>query len=129
MMFVDDHANANFPKVMNGQPNGGYVEVSMPGGSMSDPMNGFNKVRLRVPMEKRCVDPSFLLLHTLKSLRNSTRYFAAPLPEINWPPEIRDYNSRFTRMLDSIKKRHDPTVTTVAQGVRSVMQPLRVIPV
>lgn len=30
---------------------------------------------------------------------------------------MRDYNTRFTKVLDSIKKRHDPTVTTVAQGV------------
>ncbi|ESK96448.1 pyruvate dehydrogenase kinase [Moniliophthora roreri MCA 2997] len=98
MLFVDDYANANFPKLMNGQPNGGLgAEVTLQGGSMSDPMNGFNKVRLRVPMEKR--------------------YFAASLPEINWPPEIRDYNTRFTKMLEAIKTRHDPTVTTVAQGV------------
>jgi pyruvate dehydrogenase kinase 2/3/4 len=30
---------------------------------------------------------------------------------------VRDYNARFTRVLESIKHRHDPTVTTVAQGV------------
>jgi len=34
-----------------------------------------------------------------------------------WPPEIHEYNRRFTRTLDAIKRRHDPTVTTVAQGV------------
>ena len=36
---------------------------------------------------------------------------------VEWPPEIHDYNNRFTRCLDAIKRRHDPTVTTVAQGV------------
>ena len=34
-----------------------------------------------------------------------------------WPPEVRDYNRRFTKTLELIKRRHDPTVTTVAQGV------------
>ncbi|KAF8992734.1 mitochondrial pyruvate dehydrogenase [Cyathus striatus] len=34
-----------------------------------------------------------------------------------WPPEVKDYNKRFTKMLEHIKSRHDPTVTTVAQGV------------
>ncbi|GBE83736.1 alpha-ketoacid dehydrogenase kinase [Sparassis latifolia] len=36
---------------------------------------------------------------------------------IQWPPEVRDYNRRITKTLEIIKKRHDPTVTTVAQGV------------
>jgi len=30
---------------------------------------------------------------------------------------VRDYNYRFTKTLEAIKRRHDPTVTTVAQGV------------
>ena len=30
---------------------------------------------------------------------------------------MRDYNRQFTKTLEMIKKRHDPTVTTVAQGV------------
>ena len=34
-----------------------------------------------------------------------------------WPPELHDYNARFTKLLEAIKRRHDPTVTTVAQGV------------
>ncbi|KAF9031782.1 mitochondrial pyruvate dehydrogenase [Panaeolus papilionaceus] len=58
--------------------------------------NGFNKLRLRVPMERR--------------------YFANT-QHINWPPELQDYNKRFTKLLEHIKSRHDPTVTTVAQGV------------
>jgi pyruvate dehydrogenase kinase 2/3/4 len=44
------------------------------------------------------------------------RYYASTTG-IDWPPEVRDYNSRFTKALDAIKRRHDPTVTTVAQGV------------
>ena len=44
------------------------------------------------------------------------RYYAR-ISNTEWPPEIHDYNSRFTKTLDTIKRRHDPTVTTVAQGV------------
>jgi pyruvate dehydrogenase kinase 2/3/4 len=36
---------------------------------------------------------------------------------IEWPPEVHEYNKRFTKALEAIKRRHDPTVTTVAQGV------------
>lgn len=44
------------------------------------------------------------------------RYYAKT-GNINWPPEVHDYNKRFTKTLDAIKRRHDPTVTTTAQGV------------
>ena len=44
------------------------------------------------------------------------RYYAQTLSHA-YPPEVHDYNARFTKMLDAIKRRHDPTVTTVAQGV------------
>ncbi|KAG0144818.1 hypothetical protein CROQUDRAFT_79530 [Cronartium quercuum f. sp. fusiforme G11] len=36
---------------------------------------------------------------------------------IKWPPEVYDYNERFTQALSVIKRRHDPVVTTVAQGI------------
>ncbi|THH04734.1 hypothetical protein EW145_g5304, partial [Phellinidium pouzarii] len=45
------------------------------------------------------------------------RYYAAVDSSPTWPPELHDYNARFTRLLENIKRRHDPTVTTVAQGV------------
>ena len=45
------------------------------------------------------------------------RYYVNPQRNIDWPPEVRDYNASFTRLLEKIKRRHDPTVTTVAQGV------------
>lgn len=45
-----------------------------------------------------------------------SRYYANT-NNIHWPPEVQDYNKRFTKMLEHIKSRHDPTVTTVAQGV------------
>lgn len=45
------------------------------------------------------------------------RYFSPPPPTIIYPPEVHDYNEKFTELLQVIKHRHDPTVTTVAQGV------------
>lgn len=45
------------------------------------------------------------------------RRYYAKTSGVHWPPEVRDYNNRFTKILDAIKRRHDPTVTTVAQGV------------
>jgi len=57
---------------------------------------GIDKSKLRVPIEKR---------------------YYAETPEIEFPPELHDYNARFTKVLEAIKRRHDPTVTTVAQGV------------
>ncbi len=48
---------------------------------------------------------------------NEWRRYFANTSSIVWPPEVRDYNKQFTKTLELIKKRHDPTVTTVAQGV------------
>lgn len=48
---------------------------------------------------------------------DSIRYFSPPPKDTVYPPEVHDYNDRFTELLQNIKKRHDPTVTTVAQGV------------
>jgi pyruvate dehydrogenase kinase 2/3/4 len=46
------------------------------------------------------------------------RYFPVPdIPSHSFPPELHEYNAQFTRTLENIKRRHDPTVTTVAQGV------------
>jgi pyruvate dehydrogenase kinase 2/3/4 len=30
---------------------------------------------------------------------------------------VHDYNERFTKVLSNIKRRHDPVVTTIAQGI------------
>ncbi|OSC97374.1 alpha-ketoacid dehydrogenase kinase N-terminal domain-containing protein [Trametes coccinea BRFM310] len=53
--------------------------------------------KMRIPMERR--------------------YYANMSHIHEWPPEVREYNRAFTKTLEAIKKRHDPTVTTVAQGV------------
>ncbi|CAD6589851.1 MAG: hypothetical protein TREMPRED_005542, partial [Tremellales sp. Tagirdzhanova-0007] len=58
---------------------------------------GAGGTRLRIPIERR--------------------YFSPPPSDTHYPPEVHDYNDRFTSLLQCIKKRHDPTVTTVAQGV------------
>ncbi|MCO5558443.1 hypothetical protein L7F22_012026 [Adiantum nelumboides] len=44
------------------------------------------------------------------------RYYASH-EGIEWPREVYDYNERFTKTLELIKKRHDAVVTTLAQGV------------
>ncbi|EKM74801.1 hypothetical protein AGABI1DRAFT_123518 [Agaricus bisporus var. burnettii JB137-S8] len=72
------------------------LETTFSSGNTTGNGNGFNKLRLRVPMERR--------------------YYAST-NQSKWPPEVQDYNQRFTKLLEHIKTRHDPTVTTVAQGV------------
>ncbi|KAI9817055.1 MAG: hypothetical protein M1832_004773 [Thelocarpon impressellum] len=45
------------------------------------------------------------------------RYYATVDDGLEWPPELHDYNKRFAKTLDMIKRRHDSVVTTIAQGV------------
>ncbi|KIW14319.1 hypothetical protein PV08_07101 [Exophiala spinifera] len=52
-----------------------------------------------------------------KSSLNSRRYYAATDDGQEWPPGLAEYNRKFARTLDLIKRRHDPVVTTVAQGI------------
>lgn len=40
------------------------------------------------------------------------RYYAF-VKDIDWPPEVRVYNEKFTKLIEGIKRRHDPVVTTV----------------
>ena len=53
----------------------------------------------------------------------SPRYYATVDDEIEWPPELYDYNDRFARTLGVIKRRHDGVVTTVGMPVRSLIRP------
>jgi pyruvate dehydrogenase kinase 2/3/4 len=39
-------------------------------------------------------------------------YCSAQSSEV-WPPEVYEYNKNFTRALEAIKRRHDPTVSSV----------------
>ncbi|GAD94529.1 [Pyruvate dehydrogenase [lipoamide]] kinase [Paecilomyces variotii No. 5] len=47
----------------------------------------------------------------------SRRYFVPSDDRGDWPPELDDYNQRFAKLLQQIKRRHDGVVTTVAQGI------------
>ena len=77
--------------------------------------NSFNKLKLRVPMERRWIQLALFPL-VIPFTEPCYRYYANT-NGVHWPPEVQDYNKRFTKMLEHIKSRHDPTVTTVAQGV------------
>ncbi|TFK62959.1 mitochondrial pyruvate dehydrogenase [Pluteus cervinus] len=104
----DEHAfpestpnpSLNFAAEYGTSPNDGTVlggvPISSGTGTGIGGGNGYNKLKLRVPVERR--------------------YYAGT-SGIRWPPEVHEYNKRFTKLLESIKHRHDPTVTTVAQGV------------
>ncbi|CRG89007.1 pyruvate dehydrogenase kinase [Talaromyces islandicus] len=54
---------------------------------------------------------------TKARLAAARRYFVPSEDRVNWPPEIDDFNQRFSRTLQQIKRRHDGVVTTVAQGI------------
>ncbi|KGM91678.1 hypothetical protein PABG_12086 [Paracoccidioides brasiliensis Pb03] len=47
----------------------------------------------------------------------SRRYFVATDDGGDWPPELNEYNNKFSKTLQHIKRRHDGVVTTVAQGI------------
>ena len=48
---------------------------------------------------------------------NARRYFASIDERYDWPQELADYNRKFGRTLETIKKRHDSVVPTVAAGI------------
>lgn len=45
----------------------------------------------------------------------SRRYYVTVDDGIEWPPELDDYNTRFAKTLEGIKRRHDGVVTTVGK--------------
>jgi pyruvate dehydrogenase kinase 2/3/4 len=55
--------------------------------------------------------------HDKKGGASTRRYFATVEDSSDWPPELHDYNQRFADTLNTIKRRHDGVVTTVAQGI------------
>ncbi len=56
---------------------------------------------------------------------NSRRYYANVAENAIWPPEVYNYNRILTERLQKIKRRHDATVATVAQGVNEWKQRYR----
>lgn len=82
-------------------------------GNTNGGLSNGNGMKMRVPMERRYVRLAKIFAwHPQRGFR-----YYAKTTGVSWPPEVRAYNARFTKILDAIKKRHDPTVTTVAQGV------------
>ena len=48
---------------------------------------------------------------------NTRRYFAAIDDSNTWPHDLADYNRKFSKTLEGIKRRHDSVVPTVAAGI------------
>ncbi|KAK4996257.1 [Pyruvate dehydrogenase (acetyl-transferring)] kinase isozyme 2 [Elasticomyces elasticus] len=48
---------------------------------------------------------------------SARKYFSVADDGGEWPPELNDYNTRFSTTLEKIKRRHDSVVTTIAQGI------------
>jgi len=90
--------NPSMFRLLSGQ----HAPITNGGGHLSGIGNGHATDshgigKLRIPIERR--------------------YYAKPSRAITYPPSVHEYNAKFTRLLDSIKRRHDPTVTTIAQGI------------
>ncbi|GJJ14850.1 hypothetical protein Clacol_009118 [Clathrus columnatus] len=99
-------------------PNGLQLPEATPNLSVHKLGVSFNnnlqsRTKLRIPMERRYSGGS----HTVRPARIYDRRYYAHTGDVDWPPEVHEYNARFTKCLERIKRRHDPTVTTVAQGV------------
>ena len=108
--YLDGHGPAS------GTAYGEEVYVGRTGGPYGDGGAGGlrnGNVKLRVPAERRLVCVRVILLYYI---HHACSYYAQT-PAHVYPPEVHDYNARFTKTLEAIKRRHDPTVTTVAQGV------------
>ncbi|VDB91019.1 unnamed protein product [Peniophora sp. CBMAI 1063] len=75
-----------------------------------------NRLKLRIPVEKRYYAGSDVVDASSPPAAPPS-FTSEKDKEIIWPPAVHDYNTRFTQTLEKIKRRHDPTVTTVAQGV------------
>ncbi|CDO54037.1 hypothetical protein DV495_001417 [Geotrichum candidum] len=56
-------------------------------------------------------------LNKMQSQDKSTHYYTSVDADTLWPSEIYNFNKKMTETLKIIKRRHDPLVTTVAQGV------------
>ncbi|EEQ87444.1 hypothetical protein RJZ56_006336 [Blastomyces dermatitidis] len=52
-----------------------------------------------------------------RTVAGNRRYFVSADDGQEWPPELNEYNNKFSKTLQHIKRRHDAVVTTVAQGI------------
>lgn len=64
-------------------------------------------------------NPSTNIMSTATKLGHG---YYSHVDDIDWPPEVRYYNEKFTKLIEAIKRRHDPVVTTVAQGILEYKQ-------
>lgn len=55
--------------------------------------------------------------HHANPYTSARKYFADVEPGVHWPQPVKQYNREVTDRLTKIKKRHDGTVSAVAQGV------------
>lgn len=59
--------------------------------------------------------------------KSSRRYFASADDGNDWPPELNDYNKRFSKTLEGIKRRHDSVVTTVGKRDYTTGNPIHTV--
>ncbi|WVQ77255.1 hypothetical protein IAR50_006938 [Cryptococcus sp. DSM 104548] len=115
--FPSATPNPSLDPLMQEGPSGGISAPSRPQGQVIRTLNGTSLTTHKTP-------PSSQGHHNLaKGHPNrhrapiERRHYSPPSAAVEYPPEVLDYNEKFTKMLENIKKRHDPTVTAVAQGV------------
>ena len=53
---------------------------------------------------------------------SSRRYYAVVDDGDIWPPELQDYNQKFAKTLEVIKRRHDSVVTTVGKETHMALE-------
>ncbi|KAF7722316.1 hypothetical protein EC973_003440 [Apophysomyces ossiformis] len=70
---------------------------------------------LRRSMKPNSLHPSVPIGH---------RYYTN-IDEVDFPPEINEYTSTFVKTIEAIKRRHDPVVTTMAQGILEYKERLK----
>ncbi|CAG8561879.1 8610_t:CDS:2, partial [Cetraspora pellucida] len=49
------------------------------------------------------------------------RRYYTKIDDIDWPPEVQYYNEKFTKLIQVIKARHNPVVTTVQHRTKTVI--------
>jgi len=60
--------------------------------------------------------------HNVSNSVSQRRFYASPNTDNAWTPELLELNSRFIKVLDRARRRHDPTVYRVAYGVREYLR-------
>ncbi|KAF8608447.1 mitochondrial pyruvate dehydrogenase [Ceratobasidium sp. AG-I] len=60
--------------------------------------------------------------HNASNSISQRRFYASPSTDTAWTPELLELNSRFIKVLDRVRRRHDPTVYRVAYGVREYLR-------